>query len=263
MGSIKWLGLLLLGFTLTGHAQQKVRVAVAANFKPTLERIVHQYRQRHPQEEILVSSASTGVLYAQIKHGAPFDIFLSADSARPKLLEKQGVTLKGSRQNYALGQLVLWAPNEQLTDKNSLAGLKGKLAIANPKLAPFGQAAKVSLQRLAYWQDVEPHLVMTNNVQQVNQLIISGAAQMGFVALSQVLDTPRHQYWLLPTHYYPPITQQMVILNRGQTGSAQHIGAVSGFFDYILSAQGQGIIRKNGYQSAAEQAIPGVRPNDR
>jgi molybdate transport system substrate-binding protein len=256
MGSIKWVCLLLLGFTLTGHAEQKVRVAVAANFKPTLERIAQQYHQRQPQAQIVISSASTGVLYAQIQHGAPFDIFLSADSARPKLLEQQGLTFKGSRQNYALGQLVLWAPHEQLTGQNSLAGLQGKLAIANPKLAPFGQAAKVALQRLAYWQSVEPHLVMTNNVQQVNQLMISGAAQMGFVALSQVLDEPRHQYWLLPTHYYPPITQQMVILNRGKTGGAEHVQAVSAFFDYILSTEGQSIIRKNGYQGVVKQAIP-------
>ncbi|MFQ3220372.1 MAG: molybdate transport system substrate-binding protein [Paraglaciecola sp.] len=119
MGSIKWLSLLLLGFTFTGHGEQKVRVAVAANFKPTLERIAQQDQQRHPQATILLSSASTGVLYAQIQHGAPFDIFLSADSVIPKLLEQQGLTLKGSRQNYALGQLVLWAPLEQLTAKDS------------------------------------------------------------------------------------------------------------------------------------------------
>lgn len=261
MGSIKWYCLLLLGVALASHAEPKIRVAVAANFKPTLERIAQQYKQVQPHTQILVSSASTGVLYAQIQHGAPFDIFLSADGVRPKLLEQQGLT--GGRQSYAFGQLVLWAPDESHTAKNSLAGLQGKLAIANPLLAPFGQAAKVALQNLAYWQHVEPHLVMTNNVQQVTQLIISGAAQMGFVALSQVLDVPRHQYWLLPTHYYPPITQQMVILSRGQTGSGEHDQAVRGFFDYILSAQGQGIIGENGYQSAVKPAIPRVGPDDR
>ncbi|MFQ3236328.1 MAG: molybdate transport system substrate-binding protein [Paraglaciecola sp.] len=263
MGSIKWVSLLLLGFTFAGNAEQKIRVAVAANFKPTLELIAQEYQQQQPQAKIVVSSASTGVLYAQIQRGAPFDIFLSADSVRPKLLEEQDLTLKGSRQSYALGQLVLWAPDEKLTNNLSLAGLQGKLAIANPQLAPFGQAAKVALQKLTYWEKIEAHLVMTNNVLQVNQLIFSGAAQMGFVALSQVLNVPQHQYWLLPTHYYPPITQEMVILNRGKVGSSRHTQAVSDFFDYILSAQGQGIIRKNGYQSSGPEANTRVRSDDR
>lgn len=256
MVKVTWLFTLFLGVSMLGNAQPKVSVAVAANFKPTLALLAQAYKQDHPLGNVVISSASSGVIFAQIQRGAPFDIFLSADSVRPKLLEQQGLTLKGSRQTYARGRLVLWTPSEPHTTKDVLRALEGKLAIANPQLAPFGLAAKVALQRLAYWQQVQQHLVMANNVQQVSQLIASGAAQMGFVALSQVLNVPEGQYWLLPADYYPPITQQMVILARQPADPPGHRLAVRAFYDFILANQGQKIISKNGYLSAPMQTLP-------
>ena len=129
-------------------AHAEVKVAVAANFKPTLVTLIDEYTRMHPRADIRVSSASTGVLYAQINRGAPFDIFLSADSDRPKQLEKSGLVEANTRKNYALGQLVLWRKGFSSVNAESLNTLTGKLAIANPKLAPFGLAAKQAMQKL-------------------------------------------------------------------------------------------------------------------
>lgn len=245
---------------LSAHAE--VKVAVAANFKPTLVTLIDEYIRIHPKADISVSSASTGVLYAQIKRGAPFDIFLSADSDRPKRLEKSGLVEPNTRRNYALGQLVLWRKGFSKVNAETLTTLTGKLAIANPKLAPFGLAAKQALLKLGSYTALQPRIVLGNNVSQTAHYVQSGAAEAGFVALSQVMQPigQSKDYWLLPSHLYSPINQQIVVIKQSARPEPETL-EVMAFHHFILSDAGQEIITKSGYQSSKMQSIPRVKPD--
>lgn len=254
--------LCLFGVCMPVFAHAEVKVAVAANFKPTLVTLIDEYTRMHPRADIRVSSASTGVLYAQINRGAPFDIFLSADSDRPKRLEKSGLVEANTRKNYALGQLVLWRKGFSSVNAESLNTLTGKLAIANPKLAPFGLAAKQAMQKLGTYTALQSRIVLGNNVSQTAHYVKSGAAEAGFVALSQVIQRSGQSkdYWLLPSHLYSPINQQMVVIK--QSGRPEHeTQEVMAFHHFILSDAGQSIITKSGYQSSKMQSIPRVKPD--
>ncbi|QHJ10206.1 Molybdate-binding protein ModA [Paraglaciecola mesophila] len=243
-------------------AHAEVKVAVAANFKPTLVTLIEEYTRLHPKADISVSSASTGVLYAQINRGAPFDIFLSADSDRPKRLEKKGLVETNTRKNYALGQLVLWRKGFTSVNAESLNTLTGKLAIANPKLAPFGQAAKQALHKLGKYAALQSRIVLGNNVSQTAHYVQSGAAEAGFIALSQVIKNSGQSkdYWLLPSHLYSPINQQMVVLKQSGRSAAE-TREVMAFHHFILSDTGRSIITNSGYQSSEMQSIPRVKPD--
>ncbi|MFT4994079.1 MAG: molybdate transport system substrate-binding protein [Paraglaciecola sp.] len=223
-----------------------VRVAVAANFKPTLQQLINAYGRSRPQANIRVSSASSGVLYAQILRGAPFDLFLSADSKRPKLLQQQGLVEADRLSTYALGQLVLWAPGLAELNVDGIKAYSGKIALANPTLAPFGRASRQTLLKLGLWKRQKNTLIMANNVSQVAQMIDIGAVPMGLVSKSLVRTIGKQHIWQVPDSYYQAIVQQMVILNIAQV-SEQHSENVSAFYRYILSPLGQDIIRQNGY----------------
>lgn len=239
-----------------------VKVAVAANFKPTLTLLIEQFTLEHPTIKVSISSASTGVLYAQIERGAPFDLFLSADSERPRRLEQKSLVEKNTRKNYALGQLVLWIKGQTNVAPSSLDTLTGKLAIANPKLAPFGLAAEQALKKLEKYDQLRPSIVMGNNVSQTAHYIQTGAAQAGFVALSQVLSiiSATEEYWLLPSHLYSPINQQMVIIKQ-QGRTEQQTKETLALYQYILGTKGQGLIAKRGYQSSEMQTDSRVKPD--
>ncbi|MEM5497340.1 molybdate ABC transporter substrate-binding protein [Paraglaciecola mesophila] len=239
-----------------------VKVAVAANFKPTLTLLVEQFMLEHPNTHVSISSASTGVLYAQIERGAPFDLFLSADSERPRRLEQKSLVEKNTRKNYALGQLVLWIKGQSDVAASSLDTLTGRLAIANPKLAPFGLAAEQALQKLEKYEQLKPRIVMGNNVAQTAHYIQTGAAQAGFVALSQVLSitSDAKEYWLLSSHLYSPINQQMAVIKQ-KSRSEQETKETLALYQFILGTKGQGLIVKSGYQSSEMQTIPRVKPD--
>lgn len=223
-----------------------LKIAVAANFKPLLKQLAPQFEKQYPHK-LSLSSASTGILYAQIHHGAPFDVFLAADEQRPQLLFKAQLTVGSSPQTYAVGQLVLWYKTKDavIPDKALLSGWPSKIAMANAKTAPYGLAAKSVLQKLGLWQQKRPQLVTGTNVAQTQQFVESGNVQLGFVGLSQVIGRAKGQYWQLPTPWYPPLKQQVVVLKR-----SQHLPAAKTFVNWLLSAKIQQQIVDGGYGSA-------------
>ena len=187
-----FLCLLFLTICPVTSAAEEVRIAVAANFLATLNEIVTTFEQDTGHVAV-VSSGSSGRLYAQIKNGAPFDVFFSADVTRPKLLEEEGLAVQGSRFTYAVGQLTLWSPGPTMIEGNGKAMLLSDdvehVAIANPKTAPYGAAAKEVLQALGLWEPIQDRLVRGENIGQTFHFVFSKNAQLGFVALSQVLVT--------------------------------------------------------------------------
>lgn len=236
--------LLLFGSSLSA---QELRIAVASNFKPTLQQLVEAFQARQPAD-IQLSAASTGKLYAQITHGAPYDLFLAADELRPGKLEQAGLTLAGSRSTYALGQLVLWVPGvSSTTDPEKLLnqGLPLPLAMANPKTAPYGLAARQFLESAGHWERLETEVVRGENIGQAYNFIASGAAASGLVALSQLtLDVDRRGLvWRVPTSSYQPIIQQMVLLPR-----AANKPLALEFARFLVSEPAREIIRSAGYQ---------------
>ena len=222
---------------------QEARIAVASNFTHAIEAIAELF-QYQTGDKIVLVFGSTGKLYAQIINGAPFDAFFAADIRRPKLLEQQGVALPGSRMTYAQGQIVLFSPKLGYATE---AVLKKRgyryLAIANPKLAPYGQAAKQVLENLGLWQIVRFQLVRGENIGQAYQFVKSGNAGLGFVALSQ-LKRPcppiSGSYWKVPTELYQPIKQQAVQLSNNRVASA--------FMEFVRSDEAKMIIQYFGYE---------------
>lgn len=224
----------------------QINVAVASNFTTTLRLLVTEF-EAQSDHQVVISNASTGKLFAQINHGAPFDIFLAADSERPERLEDEQKSVAGSRFTYALGRVVFWspaAPPEQDGKQLLTSGIRLRLAIANPKTAPYGVAAQSILKQLALWNANRVKLVRGENIGQTFQFISSGAVDGGFVALSQIKDQKQSQgaIWLVPQELYPPIRQQAVLLKR-----AENNRAAQAFMSFLKSEQAHNLIRTSGY----------------
>ena len=235
-----FLGLL---FSSTSYAE-KARVAVAANFYPALNELVEDFEKTYKHRVQLVVGSS-GKLAAQIIQGAPFDLFLSADGARPLELEKRELIVPGSRRTYATGRLTVTSgkyaeanPLDQL-----MAGNFERLAMANPDLAPYGRAAEQSLDALSLNPD-RKQIIYGENLSQTYHFLHTGHVDLAFVALSQVLDKglDDDRFALVPETLYQPIEQQMVLLNGNKAAAALH--------QYILSAIAQKQIAQLGYKSA-------------
>ena len=226
-------------FSSVASASQ-IRVAVAANFKPVLDELADRFEKKHGTR-VLVSSASSGILYNQINHGAPFDLFLSADEERPQRLVNDGLAVADSHEPYAYGRLVLWQPKGHAPDVNTLKTSNHRLAIANPALAPYGMAAQQTLEQLNLWQGYQGRLVQGASIQQAWQFVASGNVGLGLVAKAQVLDQPAETLFELPTAYYEPIRQDMVILKRGNQALAES------FRQFVLSDTSQNYIKSQGY----------------
>ena len=194
-------------------------------------------------------SGSTGKLYAQILHGAPFDVFLAADSERPRLLEQAGQAVPGTRFTYAQGKIVLWSADAQRIAADGAVILRGKkfkhLALANPKTAPYGKAAYTTLQRLGLWESLASSLVRGENIGQTFQFVATGNAELGFVSLSQLRD-PRLKIkgsqWIVPEHLYDTIHQDAVLLTRGQSRPA-----AKDLLQFLTSDSAKTIIQSYGY----------------
>ncbi|MBB3062358.1 molybdate ABC transporter substrate-binding protein [Microbulbifer rhizosphaerae] len=192
-------------------AECRLRVAVAASFRPALESLLPEFQRRHDCG-VQLSSGSSGVLYQQLVHGAPYDLFLSADRLRPELLERQGLLVPGSRASYARGLLALWAPGGAALSADTLRRWRGRVVIADPELAPFGAAAREALSHLGLWSQLRPRLARAANAGQAYLLLESGHGGIGFVAASQLRAAGRGgDYWLLPENWYPPIEHQLAI----------------------------------------------------
>jgi len=236
------LALAVLG---SGHARAgEVRVAVAANFTSAMKDIAADF-ERRSGHHVVLSFGSTGSLYAQIHHGAPYDLFLAADERRPKLLEQEGTAVAGTRFTYAIGRLVLWSAKPGVVDARGDVlkhGSFARLAIANPKTAPYGAAAQQVLEHLKLWHALQPRIVRGENIAQTHQFVATGNAELGFVALSQVVKTGGGSQWQVPQTLYPPIRQQAVLLVRGKDKPAAHA-----LLDYLRSAAGRNVIERFGY----------------
>ena len=222
---------------------ETLRVAVASNFVATLELIKQQFEKQH-QHTIVIIKGSTGKLYAQIKHGAPYDVFLAADVARPRLLEQDDMIAENSRYTYAVGQLVLWSPKYP---DNILEILKSgnfkKLAIANPKIAPYGKAAIEVMQQLNVYQKSKPKLVYGENVAQAMQFIQSGSAELGFVPLALVKPLS-NSYWMIADNAHHKLEQQLVILK-----STSQLSLAISFVNFIKRDDIKALIKAQGYDS--------------
>jgi len=225
-----------------------VKVAVAANFSQPLAAIAAAFH-RDMGHTISASAASTGKLYAQIKHGAPFEVLLSADDEIPARLEAEGLGVPGSRFTYATGALLLWSPAATVVDAKGQALRQpgvGKIAIANPKLAPYGRAAQEALTALGLFEAMKSRLVMGENIGQAFQFVVSGNAEMGFVAASQVMQDGKLKSgsaWAVPANLYAPILQDAVLLQPGR-----HSPAAQALMRYLREPAARAIIQSYGYQ---------------
>ncbi len=213
---------LMLALTLSIAAgpvhADTIRVAVASNFAPAIKALSQQFEQQ-TGHRVQLAFGSTGKQYAQIIHGAPFDAFFAADSKRPQLLEQQGIALPGSRFTYAIGKLVLWSPEPGRVDDQGQILQQGSLrhlALANPKLAPYGKAAEQVMRAQGVWQAWRGRIVRGENIGQALQFVKSGNAELGFVAWAQLRQpgsAVTGSWWTPPQSSYSPITQQAVLLN--------------------------------------------------
>lgn len=228
-----------LGLLLLLAAQQllaePLRIAVASNFRAPLATLLAA-----GDIDARVSAAASGVLYAQITHGAPYDVFLSADEMRPAALEASGHAITGTRATYALGRLVLWMPGSNASAE-ALQTYRGRLAIANPRTAPYGRAAREVLDTLSLPAAVQ--LITATNISQAHQFVATGNAGAGFTALS-LGPTPGAESWQVPADTHRPIAQQLVLLQDSKPARA--------FMDFIQSPAARSLIRQAGYD------LPGV-----
>jgi molybdate transport system substrate-binding protein len=238
---------LLLPGLVAGVARGgEVHVAVVQNFARTCRELGDAFAADSGHATVL-SAGSTGKLYAQIRNGAPFEVFLSADAERPTLLEKAGLAEAGTRFTYALGRLVLWSPRADLVDADGtvLAGDGFRhLALANPAIAPYGAAAREVLLRRDLWQRLQPKLVLGEDIGQTYQFIATGNAELGFVALSQVRDAGEGSRWVVPQELHSPLEQQAVLLVPGRQDEAARA-----FLDFLRGAPARALIERAGYAS--------------
>jgi molybdate transport system substrate-binding protein len=223
-----------------------VRVALASNFAGPMREIARLFEQESGHRLEMVVSSS-GKIYAQISHGAPFDVFLSADQAKPAALIADGLALADSRFTYALGRLVLWSRNPQLFNSADIiqSGDFRILAIANPLLAPYGEAAVEVLEALGRYASLGPKIVRGENIAQTFQFVGTGSADLGFVALSQLQDSGwlgRGSQWLVPSTMHRPIRQDAVLLK-----SAAEKPAAVALFQFLQSKPIQKLILESGY----------------
>lgn len=219
---------LALIFSCTLAFAQDAQIAVAANFTAAAEELGAAFAEETGQE-IAFSFGATGQFYAQIAQGAPFDAFLSADAAIPARLLDEGLAVEGSEFTYAVGQLVLFSADpERVTGPDSLAGAFDRLAIAEPATAPYGAAAMKVIAALGLTGALSDKLVVGQNISQTYQFVATGNAEMGFVALSQVIDREGGSRWVPDRAMYSPITQDAVLLSDNQTARA--------FLDFIATS---------------------------
>jgi len=218
-----------------------LNVAVASNFLNTLQTLKLAF-ERSSEHSLKLSAGSSGKHYAQIKLGAPFDVFLSADSLRPKKLSEQGRALESSRFTYAIGRLVLWGRDSALLNSEAASIVNtnvSRFAIANPRLAPYGVAAQEVLTTLNFYQQLKAKLVTGENINQAYQFVASGNAQLGLVSLAQIKRAGYGDYWLVPSELHTQIEQQAIIINDSKTARE--------FIDFLQSDQAVQIIQQHGY----------------
>lgn len=238
--------LLLCGVTLHCAAAD-VQVAVAANMAAPMQKLAADFARATGHRAVLVPG-STGKFYAQIRNGAPFEVLLAADDETPLRLEREGLAVAGSRFTYAIGRLALWSATEGVVDAQGdvlRRPPRGRLAIADPRVAPYGAAAMETLTQLGLLATWQPQLVQGESIGQAFQFAASGNASLGFVALSQVMvdgRVTRGSAWVVPEHLHQPLRQDAVVLGPGQANPA-----AAALLAYLRTGAARATLRSYGY----------------
>ncbi len=238
---------LLLCLVIPAVARAEIAtIAVATNFRPAAEVLAKGF-QADTGHEIRLVAGATGKLAAQIVNGAPFDAFLSADAETPERLASTGHAIAGTQFTYATGTLVLWSPDaaHDLSDPAAALSAARHVALANPKLAPYGKAAMQAIERIGLIDMIESRIVMGENVGQAHALTATGAAELGFVAASAVTDGTGAR-WTVPPDYHDPIRQDAVLLDHGRENPAARA-----FLAYLGTDAAHAVIRGFGYRTGS------------
>lgn len=239
---------LLAVFAASTVQADEVQVAVAANFTAPIQAIAADF-EKDTGHKLVAAYGATGQFYTQIKNGAPFEVFLSADDTTPEKLEKEGDTVKGSRFTYAIGTLALWSAKDGYVDAKGDVLKKNAyqhLSIANPKAAPYGLAATQVLEKLKLTEATKAKIVEGQNITQAYQFVSTGNAELGFVALSQIYKDGKvssGSAWIVPASLHDPIKQDAVILNKGKDNAA-----AKALVEYLKGPKAAAIITSYGYQ---------------
>ncbi len=247
------IGLLLavaIGGAGSGAARaDEIQVAVAANFTAPMRKIADEF-EKETGHKPLLAFGTVGQFYAQIKNGAPFEALVSSDKETPDKLVRDGLAVADTRYTYAVGKLVLWSAAPGLVDSKGAiltSGAFQHLALANPKLAVYGAAGQEVMKKLGVWDAVQPKIVLAENITQSYQFVASGNAEIGFVALSQVIGPngkiEKGSAWSPPADLYPPIKQDVILLAPGADKSAARA-----LVDYLKTEKARAIIRAYGYE---------------
>ena len=246
--ALKSLTGLVAALAMSSTFADEVQVAVAANFTAPIQAIAKDF-EKDTGHKLVASFGATGQFYTQIKNGAPFEVFLSADDTTPAKLEQEGDSVKGSRFTYAIGTLALWSAREGYVDDKGEV-LKGNsfehLSIANPKAAPYGLAATQVLAKLGLTDATKPKIVEGQSITQAYQFVSTGNAELGFVALSQVFKDGKltsGSAWIVPANLHEPIKQDAVILNKGKDNPA-----AKALIEYLKGPKAAAVIKSFGYQ---------------
>ncbi|MHB8165366.1 MAG: molybdate ABC transporter substrate-binding protein [Sulfuricella sp.] len=241
------LPLIVFGLAAGPASADEVQVAVAANFTAPMKTIAADFKKA-TGHNLALSFGATGKFYAQIRNGAPFDILLAADDETPAKLEKEGLGVPGSRFTYAIGKLVLWSAKPGFVDDKGEVLRKGgfqHVALAAPKLAPYGAAAIEALSKLGLLAAIEPKFVQGESIGQTYQFIVTGNAELGFVALSQVYEDGKIRSgsaWIVPAGMYNPIRQDAVLLTKGKGNPA-----AEALMKYLKGDKAKAVIKSYGY----------------
>lgn len=240
---------ILLSCPFNALAAEEITVAAASDLNFAFKELVAEY-EKTTGNHVKLSLGSSGNFYSQIQNGAPFDLYFSADIGYPKKLEEAGLTLPGSLYRYAVGRIVLWTSHESHRDvSKGLEALRDqsikKIAIANPKHAPYGRAAVAAMEHFKIYDQVKDRLVLGENISQAAQFIESGACEIGIVALSLALAPAMHAkgtYWEIPAEAHPPLEQGAVILK-----SSKQQEAARRFLEFMQTDKGQEIMTRYGF----------------
>lgn len=241
------LPLIVFGLAAGPASADEVQVAVAANFTAPMKTIAADFKKA-TSHKLALSFGATGKFYAQIRNGAPFDILLAADDETPAKLEKEGLGVPGSRFTYAIGKLVLWSAKPGFVDDKGEVLRKGDfrhVALAAPKLAPYGAATIEALSKLGLLAAIEPKFVQGESIGQTYQFIVTGNAELGFVALSQVYEDGKIKSgsaWIVPASLYSPIRQDAVLLTKGKGNPA-----AEALMKYLKGDKAKAVIKSYGY----------------
>ncbi len=252
VGLIPAFAMLVIAVALPATAAE-VSAAVAANFTRPAEELAAAFKARSGHDVVL-SFGATGALYAQISQGAPFAVFLAADGERPSQAVADGLGVEGTVFTYAVGKVVLYSPSLDLSDGVAvLAATEFRhIAMADPATAPYGAAGAEVIEKLGLTDTLASRMVTSQSITQALQFVESGNAELGFVALSQVLDKLAGQVWLVPDEYYTPIRQDAVLLKEGETADA-----AKAFLEFLKTDDAEAILERFGYGTGGD-ALPSL-----